>query len=367
MRLATPAIALLLWLCLAPVSPLACLYNVRDIGFVDLDSEQYRLYGFVRPDAPAMSISDLERGLAGVFRDCNVRIEIVKLGDSTNHIASKYLGQHGENALPTAALVSPDGHATRFALPEAGPAFHARLASTFEPVASSPARNEILRTVTRAFGAVLLIEGDDAADNHRARGEIAKAIEEVGMRMKTMPKSVANPPAVVTIDAAALQSESALLWSLGLAPTKTRQPRAAVLYGKARWIGPLMNGEEITLRNVMGILSIIGADCECGLDLAWTMGTRLLVRWDETTHSVAAKNLGFDPENPVVRMEISRILSRSGLSTAMTTSGQLLSRKPASALTSTDSTLVTPVLATIGGVAIATIAAGLFILWRRKR
>ena len=50
-----------------------------------------------------------------------------------------------------------------------------------------------------------------------------------------------------------------------------------------------MKGEEITEPNLTGILSIIGADCECGLDVSWTQGTPLPIRWDEKLHAQAAR------------------------------------------------------------------------------
>jgi hypothetical protein len=69
-----------------------------------------------------------------------------------------------------------------------------------------------------------------------------------------------------------------------------------------------MKGEEITEPNLTGILSIIGADCECGLDVSWTQGTPLPIRWDGKLHAQAAKMLGFDPESPIVKLEASRII-----------------------------------------------------------
>jgi hypothetical protein len=159
-----------------------------------------------------------------------------------------------------------------------------------------------------------LIEGDAPEANAKARQAITGAIEQIRSQMKSMPKTIAEPPAMIVLGASARASEQILLWSLGLDPAPTPEPRAAVLYGRARWIGPLMKGEEITERNLAGILSFIGADCECGLDVSWTQGTRLPVRWDEGLHAQVTKSLGFDPESPMIKLEASRIIRRSGLS-----------------------------------------------------
>jgi hypothetical protein len=119
------------------------------------------------------------------------------------------------------------------------------------------------------------------------------------------------------LKADSLAREKVLLWSLGLGPTAAPQPRAALLYGTARWLGPLMMGEEISEPNLTGILSIIGADCECGLDISWTLGTRLPVRWDEKVHAQVARALGFDPESPLVKLEAGRIMGRRAPATAV--------------------------------------------------
>jgi hypothetical protein len=37
-------------------------------------------------------------------------------------------------------------------------------------------------------------------------------------------------------------------------------------------------------------------------------------KWEDSTQSLAAKTLGFDPESPAIKMEMSQILSKSGQS-----------------------------------------------------
>ena len=49
--------------------------------------------------------------------------------------------------------------------------------------------------------------------------------------------------------------------------------------------------------------------------MTWPQGTRLPVRWDEQLHAQVAKSLGFDPDNPLVKIEVSRIIGRRGSST----------------------------------------------------
>jgi len=70
-------------------------------------------------------------------------------------------------------------------------------------------------------------------------------------------------------------------------------------------------GEKISAENLLSILYVIGQDCECGLDLSWVGGTMLPMQWNQKMESRLAKSLGFDPENPYVKMEVSRIIGRS--------------------------------------------------------
>jgi len=119
-----------------------------------------------------------------------------------------------------------------------------------------------------------------------------------------------------------------LLWSLGLDPTRITEPRAAVLFGKARWIGPLMKGAEISEPNLTGIFSLVGADCECDLDPTWIQGTRLPVRWEPKLHALVTKSLGFDPENPLIKIEVSRILGRRGSGKGLAQAGPAAAEAP---------------------------------------
>src|SRR5690606_38634283 len=51
-------------------------------------------------------------------------------------------------------------------------------------------------------------------------------------------------------------------------------------------------------------------DCECELDREWMKGPLLPARWDAGRQQQALQSLGFDPENPLVRAEVSRIVLR---------------------------------------------------------
>jgi hypothetical protein len=318
-------LALVAWGCVPAGLVFACRYNVRDVGFVDLAAEPYQLYGYVRADTPADLRAQLVEGVSTSLRDCNIQFELVDADATPPHPALGFLAGGRTAVFPAAVLVSPDGPTLPLALPPWNPSFRPALDKVLDGIASSPLREELLRQVTRSFGVILLLEGPSAEENQQARRAAADAIDQVHAQMKALPKTIAQPPVTVVLDAPSAAGEQVLLWSLGLAGEPAREARAAVVYGRARWMGPIMRGAQISAANLAGLLAIIGADCECGLDLSWTLGTRLPVRWGESHSAQVTRSLGFDPENPLVKIEVSRIVGRGGLTTTPATGYQELS------------------------------------------
>jgi hypothetical protein len=62
----------------------------------------------------------------------------------------------------------------------------------------------------------------------------------------------------------------------------------------------------------ISIVNTIGLNCECGLDRKWMQGTMIPQKWDEDVQKQFADQLGFDPESPAIRIEMSQILSKGG-------------------------------------------------------
>jgi len=313
MRAVAARSAILLCLCavLAPGRAAACRYNVRDIGFVDIEGAAYTLYGCVSRDTPENAIVQLREAAGAALLDSNIRLEILDLDQATEHPARTHLAENPPASLPAAVLLSPDGQALSVEIAMPAEPLRTTAAAALDALVSSSKRDEIVRVTAESFAAVLLIEGTDPAQTRRAREEIEDVIAFVQAGMRDLPKAIARPPALVVLEASACAAEGVLLWSLGLDATPAAAPRAAVIYGKARWIGPVMVGEEISSRNLGRILSIVGADCECGLDVSWTRGTQLPLRWSDEVHQRAVQSLGFDPESPMVKFEIARIVRRS--------------------------------------------------------
>jgi len=234
----------------------------------------------------------------------------------------KFLDLWSIQTFPSAVLVSPDGQSLVVPVTEPDRSFKETLWSALDDILSSPKREEILQQVAKSYGVVLLIEGADDQENKRAKEAASAAIEQISSQIELMPKPIAHPPVLIVMDSKSAFREKVLLWSLGLdaegpiaglskpGTTGLGKTYAAVFYGRARWIGPLFKDKEITEYNLASVLFIIGADCECGFDYIWLQGTMLPARWNENLQARVAETLGFDPENPMIKMEMSSIIGR---------------------------------------------------------
>ena len=75
-------------------------------------------------------------------------------------------------------------------------------------------------------------------------------------------------------------------------------------------MGEPLFGPLITRTAIQENLILIGQDCECGLDRSVMRGQRALLNWTDDQRKAVRAAVDFDPENPMVRAEVSRILSR---------------------------------------------------------
>ncbi|MBP7051754.1 MAG: hypothetical protein KBE65_12125 [Phycisphaerae bacterium] len=292
-----------------------CRYNVREIGFIDTGVELYRLFVYVPQTVPAGEIGGLKSTLDAACVDTNIRCEPVRVGQDANHPALRFLSVHGIDSYPAAVVVSPDGPSRPLPLHTDGRSLAEAVSSSLETVLDSPIRRQILEKAADSYAVVLLIEGPQQDRNAVAREAISAAISYVSEQLAFLPKPIARGPEVVVLDQPSLAREEMLLWTLGLDPEDVNEPCAAVFYGRGRWIGPLFKGELLTDANLLRLLPVIGADCECGLDHRWLQGTMLPARWDQSLQQKVAASLGFDPESPMVKMEMVSIIRRgvSGL------------------------------------------------------
>ena len=286
-----------------------CKYTVRDVGFTDIGSIPYRLYYYIREDTSEDLITTFKQISYVVLMDSSVEVEIINIEQQNDHPSMTYLRFWGIKSFPAAVLVSPKGQSLVLSISAPNKPFKEMVWSALESVVLSPKREEILQHVVKAYCIVLLIQGKDAAENKKAEETVTGAIKEISRMMSQMTKSIEEPPRLIVIPPESFSQEKILLWSIDVNENEMSEPYVAVLYGKGRQIGPLFKGEKIMENSVFNILSAISLACECGSDRRWVLGTTIPLRWGEKVQSEVVKLLGFDAESPMVKTEISQILS----------------------------------------------------------
>jgi hypothetical protein len=276
---------------LVAVSAWACRYSVRDTGFVDLGQEAYRL----RWVPESGTLAEVRSKAELLLRDSNVVWDEDPTGGGFPRTAGLYL-RDVEGRILSLPLPNPSD----------GPA----VLRGVEMAVTSPLRERVYREGLRAYALVLLLEGTDGAANARVRQDVDSAITATARLLSTMPKPVEIPPHCVVVSLKEQAIERVLVWGLGLDPASIESPRVVLVYGRGRRLGSPLEGPLITQTALRDRLLLIGQDCECDLDRAWLKGPLLPGRWGRELQQAALDTLGFDPGNPMVRAEISRIVER---------------------------------------------------------
>jgi hypothetical protein len=131
-----------------------------------------------------------------------------------------------------------------------------------------------------------------------------------------LPRPIAFPVRTVRLSLGQRAADPVWLWSLGLeavAPddqAAASEPVIAVMYGRGRLAGPVMTGSAIEVRETLAQLALVGESCECETDRKWLDERVIPYRWAVNDRELAAQRLGFDPESPLVRAEMVRIVSQ---------------------------------------------------------
>ena len=279
-------VGVLLPLVLASLA-LACRYTVRDIGFVRLGGEPLRLV--------VLSSAAVD-GIRAALTDLPVEIITVDPEHDPNHP-----GVLAAEELKTNAVL----------LDSSGRSFAVK-----DPlvIGHGPIAQELAAEASSTFAHVLLLETGNQSKDAVARAECNRLQSSLDAIEKHLPRPLGHPLKIMTLEPQQQEREDALLWSLGInAPV--REPTVVVLYGRARRAGePVVLTEETRIngsRELLAQLALVGESCECDTSRAWTEEPVGLIPWSRETHAIASKSLGFDPENPIVRNEVVRILGRA--------------------------------------------------------
>ena len=272
----------------------ACRYTIREIGFSTLSKVTYVIY---RIDENTASFP---RKLELSFSESNVKPYALNPSEDANNPIVAFAKKQN---LSFPAYVLVDKKDRMLAMTEAD--YKNSLKSS---ILSSPVQNQLLKNLPLNYASVLLIEGTNAEENKTASQTILKACERITNIMPNMPKQVDVGPDMITVNANQFNDEKVMLWSLGI-DKMPQQPKAFILYGKGRMMGEMIDYDDIVKDNVYKILSLIGADCECGLDRKWLFGYQIPLDWPKKTRQNLSDKLGFDVDNPMVLTEMSRILA----------------------------------------------------------
>ena len=280
---------------------------MRDVGFADLGNERYTFFCFIDDQVSGAQVDRLGQAASVLFGDANVRFQLVNLAKG-DHPQAKRLAKRTPG-VPAGLLLSPAGE---LAWPVNFPAVKPDNPewSFLSSVVSSPTRDVLIKKLIPAYAVILFVEGTDAAQTRRARAAVDDAIKAITPLLPQMPKPVEHPPEVVVVPAKRIAGESVLLWSLGLDAGPVPEPQAVVLMGRGRRVGQPLRGGLVTRSELQEALAVVGQDCECGLDRVWMQGERFPLSWGRAERTAAYAALGFDPDNPQVKGEISRIISR---------------------------------------------------------
>ncbi len=290
----------------------ACRYNIRDVGFVDLESDPYQLYIYVDQSIADEVSTSIEQIAFASLLDSNVKAQVINTDKEPNHQAVEYIPSDHNHIPPFAVLVSPGGESKYIALIDEEGFSKEALWDHLDAIVRSPLRSAILKQLIDTYGVALFVKGKDEKATKQARQAIESALQETKQGMPALPKHVENPPVLFSVTPEQREQEALLLWSLEVDPNNVESPSVAIFYGRGRLMGRVLTGDEISQAEVSNYLSVIGLSCECGLDRSWMQGQMIPLQWSESLQKLAYQKLGFDLENPMVKMEISQILAKGG-------------------------------------------------------
>ena len=288
----------------------ACRFNVRDVGFVDLGSEKYRLFVFVPDATPAAEIESLKSIAYATYLESNVKSDVLTASTAAKGEAAQFLPVNLKEA--QAILISVDGNRSLPVLLSVdGKSLSVSAWDGLESVFDSPRRNSVVSKVYEHYGVILVVEGKNADENLRISKMANTVVASITSKMDKLEKEIREPPVVEVISVKEFAGERVFMWSLGITEI-SETPQVAVLYGRGRIIGPVLRDARLDERSLAAIVNTIGLNCECGLDRKWMQGTMIPQKWDEEVRKRFADQLGFDPDSPAIRIEMSQILSKGG-------------------------------------------------------
>ena len=223
-------------------------------------------------------------------------------------------------------LISPLNEAIEIDLPD-GPLSDAVMDAALRAI-DSPIRSQLAEHWPTAWCALIVVTGDDPAQNKAALAVVNEAAAQIHGTVTEMDKLVEYAPEVIAI-AHDSSDERLVLWSLGLDSETTSgdtetdsdtdaedeaaaiAPRVAMLVGRGELRGPVLSGAEITAEKVFKSLEMLGRSCSCTTDANWLTGPVLPIEWTDEMQATVVAQLDFDPNDPTAAGAIRDVMRRT--------------------------------------------------------
>ena len=292
-----------------PLITYACRYTIREIGYSDIGASTYELYIFTNSETSEEELSTIKKLSQALLNETNVLLKLVDVDKEKSEQVADMLSGNVIPSFPSAVFVFPGGDHMIFSLDHPKRSLNESVWLLLEDLFNSAFRRSIKEELTQAYSVVLVVEGENKLHNRSVLFEVKQAVREITMTLDQMPKVVDSPPVILVLPRKNMEDERLLLMSLGITGGETKSPSVAILYGRGRIMGPVLQGNMISRDKILNLLTVVGADCECGLDQSWILGRMIPMRWETSVQSDVTRNLGFDVENPMVKSEMSQILS----------------------------------------------------------
>ena len=289
---------------------MACRYNVRDTGFVDLGVSNYEFSWsgpvstpenlLSEPGAEKLKPSD---SLREALRDTNL-LFAQNMAKQETPSGTNQLPASETNPAVQLTITAPDGR--ELSLP--CPADVDSLAMVAKLV-DSPLQRELIDRTLNCHSIVLLIEGLYEAENEAVRDLIEQTLEETQKASEFWPKPIDHPPEIVSLSQSEKNEEPLLLWCLEV-DAEASDPQVVVLFGRGRKLGSVLTANEVGEDKLFQLLSVVSMDCECEYDVSPLVGPMIPHRWTTDHETEVVRLLDFDPGNPLVQSEVRHILTR---------------------------------------------------------
>ncbi|MFC2128651.1 hypothetical protein ACFLRR_02125 [Bacteroidota bacterium] len=288
-----------------------CRYTVREIGFSNIDAQAYQLMVLINNTVSQDVISNFQRIPYALFLESNIEVNIVDINENNDSLISYAYNKLHDKSLPAVFLTGIDKSIVNIPFNKTKEEIKEEIWALSEQIADSEIRNILLNKITNSFAVIMFFESEDEPKNKVLANEIQIAQNEFREISGLLAKPMKEAPVIIKVPFENRNSEKILMWSMGIENLEKNESAVTILYGRGRIIGPVLTKKMINHKSIFNLLSVIGADCECGLDQSWILGKMLPLVWSTESRDAATKLLGFDVDNPMIMSEMSQILSVS--------------------------------------------------------